>query len=119
MAKQPRKKPLTEAQVEALDRDNDGEAGGSLLKLGEHELNAICAEAYEAYDYQDERVRFDTLGRKWTFRPEKVGAGESVLYLEVKTLTVQRSDTISTALLASDMGREMATDVVRNLADGL
>lgn len=118
MARQPRKKPLTEAQVEALDRDHDGEAGGSLPKLGEHELNALCAEAWEAYDYQGERVRFDTMGRKWTFRPDRDG-DHSVLWLNVGRLDASRSDTISTALVASDMGREMIADVVAKLAEGV
>jgi hypothetical protein len=121
MARQPRtKKPLTPAQVEALDRDDNGEAGGSKPKpkLTDHELTAICAEAYEAYDFQDERVRFDTLGRRWQFRPDKIGPGESVLSLEVKLLESVRTDTISTALLASDIGRDMVSDVVARMAEG-
>lgn len=31
-SREPEKKPLTPAQVKALDRDNNGEAGGSLPK---------------------------------------------------------------------------------------
>lgn len=118
MARQPRK--LSPAQVEAFDHDDNGEAGGSKRrKLTEHELAAICAEAFEAYDYQDERIRFDTLGRRWQFRPDKVGHGESVLTLEVLLLETVRTDRISAALLASDIGREMVADVVARMSEGL
>lgn len=134
MVKQPRKQPaprvppefdepqvrLSPTQVEALDHDDDGKAGGSNpRKLPPHEFEAICAEAYEAYDYQGERVRFDSLGRKWTFRPDKVGVGQSVLSLEVRLLDSVRLDTISTAVLASDLGREMVADVVKTMAGAL
>lgn len=115
----PRKKPLTDAQVEALDRDDNGEAGGSLPKLGEHELAAICAEAWDAYDrFPDEVVRFDSLGRRWGFLRDQ-DAGHSVLRLRVSRLDAEQSDTISTAILASDMGRPMIADVVGRLAEAV
>lgn len=119
MVKQPRtpKVALTPAQVEALDLDDDGHAGGSRpRKIGEHEFTAICAEAWEAYDYQAERVRFDTLGRRWQFRPDKNGVN-SVLSLEVKRLGEVRGDTISTAVLASELGRDMIADVVKTMTE--
>jgi hypothetical protein len=118
MVKQPRK--LSAAQVEALDRDENGEAGGSKSrKLPPHEFDAICAEAYEAYDYQAERVRFDSIGRKWTFRPDKIGQGESVLSLEVRLLDSLRLEYISTGILASELGCDMVTDVVKAMAEAL
>jgi hypothetical protein len=114
----PRKKPLTEAQVEALDHDGDGKAGGSLPRaLGAHELAAIGAEAYEAYDrFHYEVMRHDSLGRKWVFSLDKVNGGESVLSISVSLLDDVRRDTISTALLASDLGRDMCADVVARLS---
>lgn len=64
------KKALTEPQIEALDHDDDGHAGGSLPhKLPPREVEALIREAGEAYQMQDERKRDDSLRRKWTFRP--------------------------------------------------
>ena len=100
-----------------FDHDGNGEPGGSKPKpaVGEHEFAALCDEAFEAYDYQAERGKHDTTGRRWTFRPEKVGAGESVLWLEARRLDAIASDTISTAVVASDMGWDMIADVLRGL----
>lgn len=115
----PRKKPLTDAQVEALDRDDNGEAGGSLPKLGEHEFTAICGEAWDAYDrFPDPVMRFDSLGRRWLFERQQK-QGHSVLHLCVSRLDAEHSDTISTSILASDMGRAMIADVVGRLAEAL
>ena len=86
--------------------------------LTEHELTGLFAEAYEAYDLQDERVRFDTRNRRWLFRPDRQG-NDAVLLLQLKRLNDVREDTISTALLASDMGRELVEDVVRKLDEAL
>lgn len=122
MARKPRAKgDFNGADPAKFDHDDDGQPGGSKpdTGLGEHEFAALCAEAFEAYDYQGERIRFDTTGRKWVFRPEKIGAGESVLTLEVSKLEAKRSDTISTALLASDMGKPMIADVVRSMAEAV
>lgn len=140
--------PFNGADPAAFDHDGDGEPGGSkpiirevdalkpsgIYKDGEliaplsevmppttippHEFTALCAEAYEAYDYQDERLRFDTLGRRWWFVPDKQGVN-SVLRLQVKRLEDVREDTISTALLASDLAAEMIADVVKRLDEGL
>lgn len=55
----------------AFDHDGDGHAGGSKRKnasIGKHELEALTREAFEAYDMQDDRIRFDSLGRRWEFR---------------------------------------------------
>jgi len=63
------------AELSAFDHDGDGKPGGSLPKpaLPALEWAAIIRECYEAYDYQDDRLRFDTLGRKWTARLDKDG----------------------------------------------
>lgn len=107
------------ADPAAFDHDGDGKPGGSKkTTLGEHEFAAICAEAFESYDMQDERVRFDTLNRRWWFVPDKQGVN-SVLRLQVKRLEDVREDTISTAFLASDLARDMIADVVKTLDEGL
>lgn len=82
--------------------------------LGENELTGLFAEAFEAHDYQDERVRFDTLGRKWTFRPDKL-SDHSILSLRLERLQDLAEDHISTAYLGSDLGKPMIEDVVRKL----
>lgn len=118
MAPTPKRK-LSDAQVKALDHDEDGAAGGSKVRaLGEHELAGLFAEAYEAYDYQAERVRFDTLNRKWWFGPDRRG-NDSVLLLKLTRLEDEREDTIPTPVLASELGRPMVEDVVRALNKAL
>lgn len=82
--------------------------------LGENELAGLCAEAFEAHDYQAERTRFDTLGRKWTFRPDKLN-DHSILSLRLERLEDVAEDHISTHILGSDMGKPMIEDVVRAL----
>lgn len=74
------------APPEAFDHDADGHPGGSLPRntaptdddspkpnrggpsVGKHELEALTREAFEAYDMQDDRIRFDSLARRWEFR---------------------------------------------------
>ena len=54
-----------------FDHDGDGNPGGSKRKnagVGKHELEALTREAFEAYDMQDDRIRFDSLARRWEFR---------------------------------------------------
>lgn len=99
-----------------FDHDGDGKPGGSRPKgaLIEHELAGLFAEAFEAYDMMGERLRFDSLGRRWDFYPDKAG-DHSVLRLKVTRLEDVREDTISTAMLASDLGKPMVEDVVRAL----
>lgn len=82
--------------------------------LGENELIGLYREAFEAHDYQDERIRFDTKGRKWSFAPSKV-KDHSVLSLRCERLQDVAEDTISTAILGSTMAMEMIEDVVRKL----
>lgn len=86
--------------------------------LGENELSGLFAEAYEAYDMADERVRFDSRNRRWQFRPDRQGV-HSTLHLELKRLEDVREDHISTAILGCDMGRPMIEDVVRKLDEAL
>ena len=100
------------ADPAAFDHDGDGQPGGSKKRtIGKLELEAIGREAYEAYDFQQERLRYDSLGRKWLFRVEVKPPGESVLMLSVG----DRSDTISTALLPTDIGPALCGEVVAAL----
>lgn len=83
-------------------------------KLGVHELTGLSAEAYEAHDYQDERIRFDSLGRKWTFRPGQSG-GHSVLELILKHGEDECTRTIGTEKLGTDGSREIVAQTVREM----
>jgi len=59
------------AALADFDHDGDGRPGGSKRKnagVGKHELEALTREAFEAYDMQDDRIRFDSLARRWEFR---------------------------------------------------
>ena len=110
------REPFNGVDPAKFDHDGDGKPGGSKPKtLTDHELTGLFAEAFEAYDYMDERVRFDSLNRKWTFRPDKAG-DNSVLWLCVSRIDQAHDDTISTAVLASDLGKPMIEDVVRKLS---
>ena len=91
------------AELSAFDHDGDGKPGGSLPKpaLPALEWAAIIRECYEAYDYQDERVRYDTQGRKWTARLDRDG-NNMVLSVTLSRLTTSYTETISTHLLGTD-----------------
>lgn len=108
------------ADPAAFDHDQDGAPGGSKKrpKVGDAEYEAICREAFEAYDFQDERVRFDSIGRRWQFRPDKLGPA-SVLSLEVSRLLDKTTDTIPTPVLASDLGQPMVADVIKAMMERL
>lgn len=103
------------APPEKFDHDGDGKPGGSKPKgLPAYELTGLCAEAFEAFDFRDERVRFDSLGRKWTFHLGHTN-DQSELRLIVAKLNDERSDKISTALLSTELGRDFVTESVRAL----
>ena len=91
------------AELSAFDHDGDGKPGGSLPKpaLPALEWAAIIRDCYEAYDYQDDRLRFDTLGRKWTARLDKDG-NNMVLAIELSRLTTSYREAISTHLLGTE-----------------
>lgn len=122
MARKPRKQSdeaFNGAEPAKFDHDQDGAPGGSKKRvIGALELDAIRQEAWEAYDYQQERIRFDTLNRKWIFRLGKAGV-YSVLEMSIERLAEVHTDTISTAFLASDLGRPMIADVVDKLNKAL
>jgi hypothetical protein len=49
--------------------------------LGHNEITGLVQEAIWAHDMQDDVMRFDTLGRKWTFRPDQ-NLGHTIFYIE-------------------------------------
>lgn len=63
---------LSPQQVVALDRDYDGDAGGSrpLAKLTDLQRNAFMQDAVDAYEGQFEVKRVDAFNRVWTMRHE-------------------------------------------------
>ena len=91
------------AELSAFDHDGDGKPGGSLPKpaLPALEWAAIIRECYEAYDFQDERVRFDTQGRKWKAQLDR-DDNNMVLRIELSRVQTAYSENISTALLGTD-----------------
>lgn len=82
--------------------------------LAGYELQGLCAEAFEAYDMQDERVRFDTLNRRWVFVPVKRD-DQSELMLKVQRGLQVAEDYISTAQLAAEIGKARIVDVIHSL----
>lgn len=65
---------LSDAQAKALDRDHDGEPGGSWphASLTEPQKAAWVQEAIDAHESQTELKRVDAFNRVWTFRHEVV-----------------------------------------------
>jgi len=63
---------LSPQQVVALDRDYDGDAGGSrpLAKLTDLQRNAFMQDTVDAYEGQFEVKRTDAFNRVWTMRHE-------------------------------------------------
>ncbi len=61
---------LSPAQIVALDRDYDGDPGGSRPKasLTDLQRNAYIQDAEDAYQQQVEVKRTDGFNRVWTFR---------------------------------------------------
>jgi hypothetical protein len=97
----------------------EGASAPEAGRLTEHELAGLFAEAWWAYDMAgDAQVRFDSIGRKWTFQPSR-HADHAILELIVARGEEQRSDMISTAYLASDLGKPMIEEAVRALDKGL
>ena len=91
------------AELSAFDHDGDGKPGGSVAKpaLGEHEWAAIIRECYEAFDFQDERKRFDTLGRRWTAQLDR-DDNNMVLRIELSRVQTSYSEQIPTNLLGTE-----------------
>lgn len=88
---------LSPAQIVALDRDYDGEAGGSRphAKLTELQRHAYAMDCSEAYEGQFEVKRTDAFNRVWTFRHEIVKSQDHML------VECRRGPTVSRVLISS------------------
>ena len=101
----------------AFDHDGDGDPGGSKRKnagVGKHELEALAREAFEAYDMQDDRVRFDSAGRKWVLRMDN-SSGHWELSLHLSRGLHEASDSVSQIVLGSSAGYEAVEKAVKRL----
>ena len=81
------------------------------------ELNAIGREAYEAFDFSDERVRFDTLGRRWEFGLGIAPPSISVLRLTLSRLDKAASTTIPTSTVGCDRGLPACIEAVTAMSE--
>jgi hypothetical protein len=112
--------PTAAKRTPGRPRKEQPDAAAPVLSsaLGENELAGLFAEAFEAYDYADQRVRFDTLARRWTFQLYQT-ANQTELHLILKHGEDERSDRISTALVASELGKGLIEDTIRALDKAL
>lgn len=83
--------------------------------LSNHELTGLIQEAWEAYDVQDVKVRFDSLGFKWWFG---VTAADGMTGLEI-IRTSQVGGVTRTKISTSDLGRDCARQLVDNAVRAL
>ncbi len=88
---------LSPAQTVALDRDFDGEAGGSRphAKLSEHQVKAYVQNAIDAYEGQFEVKAVDSFNRVWSFRHETVKSQDHML------IECRRGPTVAQRLISS------------------
>lgn len=100
--------------TDAPKRSRKPDAPVGAQVLSEHELTGLFAEAFEAYDMMDERVRFDSLHRRWVFvvvKPEQ----QSELLLKLQRGKDVLEEFIPTPILATALGRPKIEEVVRAL----
>lgn len=92
---------LSPQQVVALDRDFDGEAGGSrpVASLTELQRDAFSQDVIDAYEGQFEVKRTDAFNRVWSFRHEIVKNMDHMLIEARRGQTVSQQ-LISTALFS-------------------
>lgn len=144
MTEQPKRKPgrprkerpeddkFNGAPEAAFDHDGDGSPGGSLPGVAGpadaddadakrakpivnyHEQTAIVREAWEAYDMQDDRVRFDSAGRKWVFRMDN-STGFWELSLHLSRGLHEADEAVSQVVLGSSSGYEAVEKAVKRL----
>lgn len=90
---------LTPQQVVALDRDFDGDAGGSrpVAKLTELQRDAFAQDVIDAYEGQLEVRRGDAFNRVWTFRHETVKNMDHML------IECRRGPTVAQRLISTSV----------------
>lgn len=88
---------LSPQQAVALDRDFDGEAGGSRphAKLTELQRDAFAQDVIDAYEGQLEIKRGDAFNRIWTFRHEVIKNMDHML------VEVRRGPTVAQRLIST------------------
>ena len=93
--------PLTLPQIIALDRDHDGQPGGSwpFASLTENETRGLIAEFFEAYESQVETKRVDTFNRVWSFRHEAIHSQDTMV------LSVKRGPVVAERHIPASMAR--------------
>lgn len=117
------------APPEAFDHDGDGRPGGSLPHVALEpkpepvarksavslfEQNAIAREAFEAYDMQDDRIRFDSQGRKWDFRMDKE-TGHWLLRLNVKRGLSEATEYVRQQDLGATKGFDLIEAAIKRM----
>jgi len=90
-----------------LDRDHDGEPGGSLKNnpLQPTEMQAIKEDFLDAYDMQDELSRHDSKSRRWAFRPDVIQPdNKACMLVELRMSMTVREYRIGNDRLGIDAG---------------
>lgn len=98
-------------EVEAVDVPK-------LDNLGANEVTGLVEEAIYAHDMQDAVVRFDTVGRKWTFRPDQE-LGQTVFYIECAIPALTESLTISNSRFGLDGSRDEVKLAIEQLDEAV
>jgi hypothetical protein len=98
-------------EVEAVDVPK-------LDNLGANEVTGLVEEAIYAHDMQDTVVRFDTVGRKWTFRPDQE-LGQTVFYIECAIPALTENLTISNSRFGLDGSRDEVKLAIEQLDEAV
>ena len=105
----------------AFDHDGDGNPGGSKRKnagVGKHELEALTREAFEAYDMQDDRIRFDSLARRWEFRMSSE-SGFWELRLSLARGLSETVDAVPQPVLGGSQGMSVLFDKIAKMDEAV
>lgn len=86
----------------------------TLEAMGDNELDGMVSEAIEAHDMQDERVRFDTSGRKWLFRPDQDN-GHTVFHIGVSVPKYGIHRVLPNSLFGLDGSRDLIRETIVQL----
>lgn len=89
-------------------------AAPKLAALAPYEVHGLVEEAIYAHDMQDVIVRYDTMGRKWTFRPDQ-DKGHAVFFIECSIPAVTENLTISNSRFGLDKSRDEVQSAIEQL----
>lgn len=90
----------------------------SVSAISTHERAAIAREAWEAYDMQDDRVRFDSLGRKWDLRMDNLDGHWKLRLLLVRGMTAKAAE-VPQAALGTETGYQHVERAVADLDEAV